>query len=287
MGRHFNQGEEFFLRLEAEFDVPPLPIHHDLHRARPDPGYRGRLREVTDRLLELAPQLLRGLTYLFDPLEVLRPAFYRLHRVEEREYLYLLRLDLSYRPRTHRVLEAGNNDLAPAFRTGDLYLESLFVPLAHVETAGGLIESLAIDQAITDSWVGETGRGYFAQGIWADNDLTRFFSRLFLPAGKLPYPFYPYLCRYRTFCQNEIRFSSAHRGAALPDMHRAYGFLRPLMGRVEAALKGARFSESDPLFRELKSGVPDSWRRAWEGLKVEAYLDAEGMKEYRVDDPDG
>jgi hypothetical protein len=287
LGRHFNQAEEFFVRLEARYAVPPLPIHHDVQRARPDPGYSSRLRELADRLLELAPQLLRGLAYLFDPAEILRPCFYRLHRLEERQYLYLLRLDLSYRPRTHRVLEAGTNDLAPAFLTRDLYLESLLLPLERVEASAGRVESFTVEQAIADTWVGETGRGYFAQGLWMDNDLTRFFSRLFLPEGKRTYPFYPYLCRFKTFCQQAIRFAGAQQAAALPEMHRAYGYLRPLLGRVQAALKGAEFSESDPLFRELKSAVPETWCRTWQGLQVKAYLDEEGMKEYRIEDPNG
>jgi hypothetical protein len=287
LSRHFNQTEEFFVRTEAEYAVPQLSIHHDVRRPRPDPVYLTRLGEVLAQLLKLAPQLWQGLTYLFDPAEVLRPSFFQLYGLGGRQYVYLLRLDLAYRPQAHRVLVRGDNDLSPAYSTRELYLESCFIPLERVEAEDGRPRSLRVDQAISSTWVGETGRGYFVQGIWMDNDLTRFFSRLLLPAGKRTYPFYPYLCRYKTLCQNVIRFSALEREAALPFLDRAYAFLKPVMDRVEFALKGKEFSEEHPVFRELKAQVPASWYQPWEALKVEAYLNEQDLKEYRLDDPPG
>jgi hypothetical protein len=287
LSRHFNQTEEFFVRTEAEYAVPQLSIHHDVRRPRPDPVYLTRLGEVLAQLLKLAPQLWQGLTYLFDPAEVLRPSFFQLYGLGGRQYVYLLRLDLAYRPQAHRVLVRGDNDLSPAYSTRELYLESCFIPLERVEAEDSRPRSLRVDQAISSTWVGETGRGYFVQGIWMDNDLTRFFSRLLLPAGKRTYPFYPYLCRYKTLCQNVIRFSALEREAALPFLDRAYAFLKPVMDRVEFALKGKEFSEEHPVFRELKAQVPASWYQPWEALKVEAYLNEQDLKEYRLDDPPG
>ncbi|OHD27069.1 MAG: hypothetical protein A2064_13065 [Spirochaetes bacterium GWB1_66_5] len=284
LSRHFSQTEEFFVRTQDEYGVPRLAIHHDVRRPEPDPGYLARLGEVLSQLLQLVPQLWRGLTYLFDPAEVLRPSFFQLHRLGERRYLYLLRLDLAYRPQSHRVLERGDNDLSPAYSTREMYLESFLIPLQGVETENGRVDGLLIDQAISNTWVGETGRGYFVQGIWMDNDLTRFFSRLLLPAGQRTYPYFPYLCRYRTLCRSLVRFSAEEREAALPQLDRAYGFLKPVMGRVESALKGQEFSEDNPVFRELKSRIPESWYLPWEGLRVEAYLNEYDHKEYRIED---
>jgi hypothetical protein len=281
---HFSQSEEFFLRTEEEYRVPRLAIHHDVRRPQPDPGYLSRLTEVLAQLLRLAPQLWPGLTYLFDPAEVLRPCFYQLYRLGERQYAYLLRLDLSFRPQVHRVLERGDNDLSPAFSTRELYLESSLIPLQEVQAESGRVTGLLVDQAISSTWIGETGRGYFVQGIWMDNDLTRFFSRLFLPPGLRTYPYHPYLCRYRTLCRSLIRFSEADREAALPQLHRAYELLKPVMGRVESSLKGGGFSEDNPVFRELKSRVPESWYQLWAGLRVEAYLNGQDLKEYRIED---
>jgi hypothetical protein len=284
LGLHFSQTEEFFVRTQEEYRVPRLAIHHDVRQPRPDPGYLSRLAEVLAQLLRLAPQLWRGLTYLFDPADVLRPSFYQLYRLGERQYAYLLRLDLSFRPRVHRVLERGDNDLSPAFGTRELYLESTLIPLQGVQAESGRASDLLVDQAISSTWIGETGRGYFEQGIWMDNDLTRFFSRLFLPPGLRTYPYYPYLCRYRTLCRSLIRFSAAERQAAVPQLDRAYGFLKPVMDRVESSLRSGEFSEDDPLFRELKGRVPEAWYRGWEGLRVEVYLNERDQKEYRVED---
>jgi hypothetical protein len=284
LARHFSQSEEFFVRTEAEYRVPRLAIHHDVRRPEPGPGYLASLGEVLAQLLELAPQLWRGLTWFFDPAEVLRPSFFQLYRLGGRQYAYLLRLDLAYRPQAHRVLEPGDNDLSPAYGTRELYLESTLLPLQAVEDGPGGGRRLLVDQAISNTWVGEIGRGYFVQGIWMDNDLTRFFSRLFLPAGRRTYPYFPYLCRYRTLCLALLRFSARERQAALPRLHQAYEFLKPLMGRVEGSLKGGEFSEDNPLFRELKSRVPEAWYRPWEGLRVEAYLNERDLKEYRIED---
>ncbi len=284
LGLHFSQTEEFFVRTQEEYRVPRLAIHHDVRRPQPDPGYISRLAEVLAQLVRLAPQLWRGLSYLFDPAEVLRPSFFQLYRLGGRQYLYLLRLDLAFRPQAHRVLERGDNDLSPAFSTGELYLESSLIPLQGVQEENGRISGLLVDQSISSTWIGETGRGYFVQGIWMDNDLTRFFSRLFLPSGLRTYPYFPYLCRYRTLCRSLIRFSAPQREEALPQFHQAYEFLKPLMGRVESSLKAGEFSEDNPVFRELKSRVPESWYRSWEGLRVEAYLNEQDLKEYRIED---
>ena len=141
LSRHFSQTEEFFVRTEAEYRVPRLAIHHDVRRPQPDPGYLESLGEVLAQLLRLAPQLLHGLTYLFDPAEVLRPSFFQLYRLGGRQYAYLLRLDLAYRPQAHRVLERGDNDLSPAFSTRELYLESSFIPLQGVEAEDGRLRA--------------------------------------------------------------------------------------------------------------------------------------------------
>jgi hypothetical protein len=158
LSRHFSQTEEFFVRTQDEYRMPRLAIHHDVRRPEPDPRYLARLGEVLGQLLQLAPQLWRGLTYLFDPAEVLRPSFFQLHRLGERRYLYLLRLDLAYRPQSHRVLERGDNDISPAYSTRELYLESSLIPLQGWKPEQP-VNGLLIDQVISNTWVGRPGGG--------------------------------------------------------------------------------------------------------------------------------
>jgi len=285
--RHFNQVEEFFLRAGREYLVPQLPIHHDVRRPEPERDYRVRLGEVMAQLAGLLPQVFRQLTHLFDPTETLRPCFFKLYRIAERQYLYLLRADLAYRPQSHRVLVKGSNDFTPAYSTSDLHLEAAFIPLAQAESSGGRGQSFRIDPLLSSTWIDETGRGYFVQGIWMDNDLTRFFSRLLLPEGGRLYPYFPYACKYRTVCQNVIRFSPAQHQALLPQLDRLHVFLKPLMPEIEASLKGTAFSETNPTFQRLRRLIPEAWTALWAGIRVQAYLNEQGLKEYRVDDSSG
>jgi hypothetical protein len=116
-----------------------------------------------------------------------------------------------------------------------------------------------------------------------DNDLTKFFSKLFLPAGKRTYPFYPYICKYKTVCQNLIDPDPETRGALLPYLHRALHYLRPVMPEIEAALKGRDFSENLETYQMLKQNVPAQWTKIWNGLHLEMYLSSGDMKEYRIE----
>ena len=283
--RHYNQVGEFFLRLGGVLDVPPLAIHHDVHRDVPEGGYRERLREVLEQLLALAPELFAELTHLFEPADTLRPAFFKLYRIETSRYLYLLRLDLMYRPQVHRASTSEGNDFSPAYSTDRLHLEALAVPLEAVEAEEGRIRELRIDQMISNTFVDEIGRGYAVQGIWIDNDLTRFFSKLFLPPGARLHPFYPFICKYKSVCAALIDFAPEIREARLSLLHRALGLLRPAMSEIEASMKGGQFSDGNPVFRRLKARVPESWYESWTGLRLEAYLDDQNMKEYRVELP--
>ncbi len=282
--RHFNQQEALFLKLPEEFEVPHLPVHHDVRLPRPEPAYLDRLREVIDQLVRLAAPVFQELTHLFDPREILRPSFFKIYSVDDSSYLYLLQVDLLFRPSEHRTVAKGDNDRTPRYATRQLFLDAQLIPLERVTTEDGRIRSFTIRQLISNTWIGEVGRGYFQQGIWMDNELTRFFTRLFLPSGKRVYPFYPYLCRYKTVCQSLIRLSAEGRRQKLPYMHRAIQFLAPVMGQVEASMREGTFSENNETFQQLRRQVPAEWMDIWKGIEIEAYLNAEEMKEYRIED---
>jgi hypothetical protein len=282
--RHFSHSEDFFLELEAEYTVDHLPIHHDVRRRKPDAAYRATLRDIVSRLVSLAPQALKELTYFFDPVETLRPCFYRLYTVEDRRYLYLLRADLNLRPGEATVIERGTNDTTPRFSTRRLFLEAAVVPVEGEQRIDGRLAGFRVRQTISQTWIGEFGRGYFQQGIWMDADLTKFFSRLFLPAGRRVYPFFPYLCRYKTVCASVIGLSPDKRLASVPRLDRSIGFLDPAMERIQSEMKSMSFSEELGYFRELKAKVPPAWYDDWRNVRVESYLNASEMREFRVED---
>jgi hypothetical protein len=281
--RHFNQTEDFFVLLEDEYTVPHMSVHHDVRLARPDFSYMANVLRVTEQLVRLAPQVFKGLTYFFNPVETLRPCFYQLHVVENREYLHLVRVDLMVSPLESTVIEPGDGSSTALYRTRKLFLEAALVPLTEVCREQSRITAFRVMQTISQTWIGEKGYRGFRQGIWMDADLTKFFSRLFLPPGSRTYPYYPYPCKYQTMCLFPLRLSPQGRDAAVPALHRSLGFLLPAMGRVEKEMR-AGFSEQMEVFRELKGQVPPAWFEPWKNIRVEAYLNDSEQKEFRIDD---
>jgi hypothetical protein len=282
--RHFNQSEDFFLHLDGTFSVPHFQIHHDVRLREPSPDYAANLTTVAAQLTRLAPQLLKDLTYVFDPAEILRPCFYRVYPEGGNLYLYLLRVDLMMRATEATVQERGTNDMTPAYLTRRIFVEPTIIPLGEVVHVDEKVTAFRIRQTISQTWIGEFGRGYFQQGIWMDADLTKFFTRLFLPSGKKTYPYYPYLCKYKTVCQSIIGLSPAQRAASVPLLHRSLGFLLPEMERIQADMESSAFSEQMPVFLELKQAMPADWYEAWNNVRVQSYLNEADMKEYRIDD---
>jgi len=282
--KHYNQNEDFFLKLENDFSIPHLPIHHDIKKQYPEKNYIRNLKMIMRQLIPLAPALFRELTYSFDPTEILRPSFFKLYKIENTHYLYVLRLNLLFRAQDDIILERGNNDLNPSYRTNHLYLTSTIIPLNEVKLNDGKIQSFIIKETISQTWIGERGRGYFVQGIWMDDDLTKFFSKLFLPKGKRTYPFYPFICKYKTVCQNVIDFSASGRRTKLPYLHRVIHFLEPQITKIQNALKNNEFSEDIDIFKELKEKVPSSWYKPWENIKIKVYLNNQDQKEFEVED---
>ncbi len=282
--RHFNQNEEFFVELTADYSVPSLPIHHDVREARPADAYVDSLCDVVRQLIALAPGMLKDVTYAFDPADVLKAHFHRVYKVEGRCYLYLLTVDLAFRAQEHSAIARGTNDMTAPYRGRRLFLESLFVP---VDGNGSQERSaFGVQQSFSQTWLGERGRGYFVQGIWIDHDLTKFFTKLFLPAGLRVYPFYPFVCRYRTICETAIDLAPSARRVRLPFLHRALDFIAPELDRIEREMRNASFSEDLPLFRELKQTLPPAWDSFHKGLKLRAYLNPAGMREFAVESAD-
>jgi len=280
---HFNQSEEFFLKLSESFAVPPLPIHHDVTVDTPDAAYIEALRELIGRLTPLIPDIFRGLTYSFDPTQIFKPRFFAIYRMNDSRYLYLLELDLMYRAQEAEVIKKGTNDITPRYATRNLHLEAIFIPLKDVTEENGRVQAMDIYQTLSETWIGERGRGYMLHGIWMDDDLTKFFSKLFIPDGRKSYPYYPFICRYKSICNAVLPPSPQGKKRFLAYLHKAIQFLEPVIPEIQSELKGSSFSDDLPVFQKLKAAVPDSWGDFLQSLKIEAYLNHQEMKEYRVE----
>lgn len=280
---HFNQHEEFFLKLYQDFEVYALPIHHDVNETRPTPAYQNSLQAILQQLCTIIPELFQATTYYFDPADILRPAFFRTLTLYEQPYLYLLQLDFNHHFQEGQLVTKGNNDLTPHYRTQHLYLEAALLPLADIQKTGEQAYQFTIRQILADTWIGEEGRGYFAKGIWIDSELTKFFSKLFLLPGQKHYPYYPFLCRYKTIALALIQFSEQAIRRALPYLHNALQFLTPEIQAIQQALKNQPFNEGLEIFGKLRERLDTGWTDFLTTFKIDTYLNQEGMKEFRID----
>ena len=280
---HYDHNENFFLELEKEFIVPHLPIHHDVRISEPKAAYLNPIQHFIQDLIPLIPQVFAGLTFFFDPAEILRPSFFQLYKVQEQYFLYLLRIDLVFKTHEGEILQRGTNDSTPEYRTRHLFLERDLIPLDHVDIVNGKIRTFLIKQTISQTWIGETGRGYFVQGIWMDNELTKFFSKLFLPKGKRTYPYYPFTCKYRTICHSLLLLDGEGRKLHIKWLIDSIRFILPEIESIQNALKNNEFSENLPYFQNLKEKIPPELTKCWESLKVHQYLNDRDMREFLLE----
>lgn len=226
--------------------------------------YLETLKIFLSGVVPLVPQVFSELTYFFDPADILRPAFFQLYRMGETHYLYLLKVDLAYKTHDHTLIQAGTNDVTAEYRSQKLFLEGTVIPLSSVEKLDSSVSSFRIKQTIDQVWIGETGRGYMVQGIWIDHELTKFFTKLFLPDGKRVYPYYPFQCKYKTICQEIIDFDIEGRRKNAPYLHRVLSLITPIMKVIQRSVQSNDFSEDLPAFKAIKRRVPASWHTFWE-----------------------
>ncbi len=279
---HYNQNEEFFIRLENNFTVPSFPIHHNVSNPVPEKEYKKAMAELLEQIVPMAPDVFDGVTYFFDPAEIFHPCFYQVFKYKEQLYLYLVRLDLTFRPNDGEIVKRGTNDRTNRYTTRKLFMEADLIPLDAVKTGKNEIKKFILEQSISQTWIGETGRGYFIEGIWIDLELTKFLTKLFLPEGKRIYPYYPFTCKYRTFCHSLIDLSLKGRKRHLIYHHRARDVILPYIDDIQKALKEKTFSTDLPEFRSFKKRIPPFWDTAWKTLTVTSYLNEHDMKEFTV-----
>lgn len=279
---HFTQNEEFFLKTGKTFSIPHLKIHHDINNPEPENSYMDMLATFLNDVIPFIAPVIEDTEYYFDPAEPLRPVFYRLYQIDGRQYLYMARLDLSFKPHDCEITEMGNNDITHLFETQSIFLDADILPVEKIHELKNGRREYHIRQSVSQTWIGETGRGYFIQGIWMDSELTKFFTRLFLPDNLLTYPYYPFQCKYRTLSYFPPVFGTAGRKKGAEILDRAYNFISPAMREIEVELRDNVFSSDLGLFRKLKESVNSEWYSDFSTLGIKRYLNAKGMKEYEL-----
>ncbi|MEA1911942.1 MAG: hypothetical protein U9N32_09765 [Spirochaetota bacterium] len=280
---HYNQNEDFFIKLETEFIVPTFPIHHDSDKKSPETTYLNALEKLMTQIIPYTSSIFSNMTYFFDQTEIFHPCFYQVYKYKEQLYLYLIRLDLLFKPSDGTIIESGSNDVTNSYKTSHLYLESNLIPITGYSSENGIINGFNIEQNISDTWIGESGRGYLLEGIWMDLELTKYLSKLFLPKGMNSYPYYPFTCKYKTFCHTLANLSVEGRKKHLLYLHTAREYVLPLLNEIQEELKEESFSINLPSFIRMRQKVPEFWNKVWKDLNVKSYLNSKDMKEFLVE----
>jgi len=280
---HYNHNEESFVKLGTEFTVPHFPIHHDSGQRSPEKLYLDALANLLKQIIPYTGSIFLNLTYFFDQTEIFHPCFYHIYKYKEQLYLYLIRLDLLFKPGDGIILESGSNDVTNSYKTSHLYLESNLIPITGYSSQDGKTTGFNVEQNISDTWIGESGRGYLLEGIWMDLELTKYLSKLFIPEGKNIYPYYPFTCKYRTFCHTLADLTINGRKKHLIYLHSARAFALPRLEEIQEELKKETFTTNLPVFNKMIKEVPEFWNNVWKNLKIKSYLNNKDMKEFLVE----
>ena len=285
VARHFSHTGELSLRFEEPIEIPAYSIHHDTSQDSPSKDLRDAVRRVVRQARDLAPELFGGLTHIFDPSDIVHPALVRFFRIENQTYAFVIRVDLDYRPQRADLIARENNTRTPLFTTRDLFVEMDLVPIKSAERVDGEVKALSVEQSVSETWIGETGRGYMRSGIWLDRDLSLFFSKLFTPSQIRTYPYQIFTCKYRSVAHTACYLNLDELRRSVPLLHKARRFLLPRMREIEGALRSVAqngFSEDLPQFRIMKDLVSEDWNRIWSEFSIEAYLNEDDKREFRL-----
>lgn len=278
--RGFNDKEEFFLRLPEPLSLPSFPIHHQVQETQPSRDYQHAFETWWDQVRPWVADLLEDSLWAFDPRDPLHPGFYQVRPGRQRNYLVAVHFDVNYRPHGCRILVPGTNDRTPSFETRDLYLDAEVLPL---EGPGSLPGALHFLKVFDQTWKGESGRGYFQQGVWIESGLSRFLSKLVLPAGAY-YPYQPLRCRYNSVSSTVTRLDLAGIQDAQARLERVLAWSPKVFEALQSTLQHHDFSEQLPLFQQLREKLGPHWADTWGPLRLEVRLNEENQKEFRFMD---
>jgi hypothetical protein len=278
--RHFSQDEDFFLRLEEPFTIPSFKIHHNIGQHTPEKEYTDSLLPFVEELHRLLPGVFTGLRWFFDFREHLKPTFFHLLKRNNYFYLYTLVVDLLYKPRGCEIIKQGSNSLTPAYKTRNLYLDSYIVRLEGQLEDVGTEKHGFIPKLFNDTFIGESGRGYFVQGTWIDPLLNRFLSKLFVPQGKRVYPYFPFRCIHDSVATTVLGFQPEARRRATIIHDQVMDFLSPFAQSIQNVLKKNEFSVELPLFQKIQKQVPSGIKSYFLDYDLEVNLNEDNQREY-------
>lgn len=282
--RHFTDDEDFFLRVPSPLQVDSLPINVDAGRP-PSKEYLRSLRTTMQQLATLIPQVLAGCVHVHDPSAHLQPLFIKLFTIGESTFVYLVRLDLTFRPRHHHVVTRGTNDMTASYWTTLVFLTVDLFPVSRVVRNTGKLAGLYIDQLFVSTFAGESGKGYQTQGVWLDREITREFSRLVLPTDANFYPYFPLTCKYQSITHPVIHFSREGIGRGVRILNDALPLIRKsIVINPEGVEDDGGVVSIAPSATSEWNEIRKRWLPVWRRLTVKGYFDDDSRKEFELID---
>jgi hypothetical protein len=277
--RCFTQEEELFVRLSEPLLVASIDIHHDVTKITPSAEYVGFIQHLSSELARRLPALFSGLTWFFDPRDTLHPLFIQMLGAKDKRYLYVLRVDLTWRARFCEVLERGSNSRTPKYRTNSLFIESEILPLETLYSSA-TEKRLHLAKLFQNTWKGESGRRYHVEGQWIDQDITKFVTRAVLSPGRKTFPFYPLRCRFNTLSAACIELDSQGRRKAATILELAWTQLAKRAPEIQSRLQEIPFTEDDHLLLKVREACQPLVEPRLGNYRLEAYLNSHEQKEY-------
>ena len=276
----FTQEEEFFLELPQPLTIPALDVHHNVHQLEATEEYIAAVTGLVRELTRMIPAALVGLNWFFDPRDTLHPLFVQALSSKDKRYLYLLRIDLTCRPRHAETLERATNSRTARYRTNRLFLESEVLPLDALDTSTPE-KKLYLAKLFQNTWKGESGRRYHIEGQWIDQDITKFLTRSVLAPKRKSFPFYPLRCRYNTLSSTCLELSPEGRRKSAAILDLMWTQVAPRASIIQNRLQDAPFSENDELFAQVRTLCQPLIEPRLGSYRLEAYLNEQEQKEYR------
>ena len=141
-GTYINAVHSEFVTLSKTFEVPQIPVKE----LSPDLAL-----EVIGPIVEAVPQFLRGHVIL--PERVPAAEQHSLHFVKKIpgrliDFCHIFKIDLKFGGNPDNIIERGNSDLYPSYRTDRLYYKSMLIPESsiHRNERGAFLEPIRLQQ---------------------------------------------------------------------------------------------------------------------------------------------
>ncbi len=272
------QNEEIYYLLSEPIRIKSFPIHHDLRHDQPYETYKQVIESTFSQVIPQIPNVFEGTQWRFEARDPFHPSFFQVFDCNGRSYVFLIRFDLSLRPRLSTVLSKGTNDMTADFETHYLFVTPEILPL---DTTLSTDDKLFVLWLFNSTWIGEKGRGYYLQGIWMDDSITQLVSRLISPPGTSLHPFFPIKCRYQSLSATLLFPTPIARKSVVTNLDTVLSALNGRFIEVQENLRNLDDAKALKLEDELR-GQHLLKLQTMLPIFASPQINTWNMKEYRV-----